>query len=152
MSQKLDHIDMQILDALQVDARTPLVRLAQSLGVADTTVRARVDRLVRRFGVRFVVDINAEVLGLIFLFLGLRVQGPAMTRAVDRMSELPEIIYLGRTVGGFDLFAEMVCRDNADMVRMLDEIRSIPGVTQVDTYTLLRTEKENWRFSILARD
>jgi len=32
-----------------------------------------------------------------------------------------------------------------------DEIRSIAGVTQVDTYTVLRTEKENWRFSILGR-
>jgi DNA-binding Lrp family transcriptional regulator len=55
-------------------------------------------------------------------------------------------------VGGYDLLAEMVCRDNADMVRMLDEIRSIAGVTQVDAYTVLTIEKENWRFSALARD
>ena len=152
MARKLDDIDLQILDALQVDARTSFVRLAQSLGVSDTTVRARVDRLIQRFGVRFVVDIDPAELGLLYFFLGVRVQGPAMTRVVDRMSQLPEIIYLGRTVGGFDLFAEMVCRDNADMVRMLDEIRSIAGVTQVDTFTVLRTEKENWRFGVLGRD
>jgi len=152
MSQKPDDIDLQILDALQEDARTPFVRLAQSLGVSDTTVRARVDRLVRRFGVKFVVDIDPKELGMLFFYLGVRVQGPAMTRAVDRMSGLPEIIFLGRTVGGYDLIAEMVCRDNADMVRMLDEIRSITGVTQVDTYTVLTIEKENWRFTSLARD
>jgi hypothetical protein len=35
---------------------------------------------------------------------------------------------------------------------MLDEIRSIAGVTQVDTYTVLTVEKENWRFAALARD
>jgi Lrp/AsnC family transcriptional regulator for asnA, asnC and gidA len=75
-----------------------------------------------------------------------------MTRAVDRMGELPEIIFLGRTVGGYDLLAEMVCRDNSQMVRMLDEIRSIAGVTQVDTYTVLTVEKENWRFAELARE
>ena len=68
------------------------------------------------------------------------------------MGQLPEIIYLGRTVGGFDLFAEMVCRDNADMVRMLDQIRSITGVTQIDAYTVLTIEKENWRFSNLAHN
>ena len=100
MSQKLDEIDLQILDALQEDARTPFVRLAQSLGVSDTTVRARVDRLVRRFGVRFVVDIDPKELGMLYYYLGVRVQGPAMTRAVDRMSELPEVIFLGRTLGG----------------------------------------------------
>jgi Lrp/AsnC family transcriptional regulator for asnA, asnC and gidA len=151
MGQKLDDIDLQILDALQVDARTPLVRLAESIGVSDTTVRARIDRLVRRFGVRFVVDIDPKELGMLYFYLGVGVQGPAMTRAVDRMSALPEIIFLGRTVGGYDLLAEMVCRDNADMVRMLDEIRSIAGVTQVDTYTVLTIEKENWRFTGLAR-
>ncbi len=152
MSQKLDDIDLQILDALQVDARTSFVRLAQSLGVSDTTVRARIDRLVRRFGVRFVVDIDPKELGMLYFYLGVRVQGPAMTRAVDRMGELPEIIFLGRTVGGYDLLAEMVCRDNSHMVRMLDEIRSIAGVTQVDTYTVLTVEKENWRFAELARE
>lgn len=152
MSQSLDDIDLQILDVLQVDARTSLVRLAQSLGVSDTTVRARIDRLVRRFGVRFVVDIDPKELGMLYFYLGVRVQGPAMTRAVARMSGLPEIIFLGRTVGGYDLLAEMVCRDNVDMVRMLDEIRSIPGVTQVDTHTVLTIEKENWRFTALARD
>ena len=152
MSQKLDDTDLQILDALQADARTSFVRLAQSLGVSDTTVRARIDRLVRRFGVRFVVDIDPEVLGMLYFYLGVRVQGPAMTRVIDRMSGLPEIIFLGRTVGGYDLLAEMVCRDNADMVRMLDEIRSIAGVMQVDTYTVLTVEKENWRFTALARE
>ena len=152
VSQRLDDIDLQILDALQVDARTSFVRLAQGLGVSDTTVRARIDRLVRRFGVRFVVDIDPKELGMLYFYLGVRVQGPAMTRAVDRMSELPEIIFIGRTVGGYDLLAEMVCRDNADMVRMLDQIRSITGVTQIDTYTVLTIEKENWRFSNLARD
>jgi Lrp/AsnC family transcriptional regulator for asnA, asnC and gidA len=152
MSKRPDDIDLQILDALQVNARTSFVRLAQSLGVSDTTVRARIDRLVRRFGVRFVVDIDPRELGMLYFYLGVRVQGPAMARAVDRMSKLPEIIFLGRTVGGYDLLAEMVCRDNTHMVQMLDELRSIPGVTRVDTYTVLTVEKENWRFAELARD
>ena len=151
MGQKLDDIDLQILDALQVDSRTPLVRLAEKIGISDTTVRARLDRLVRRFGVRFVVDIDPKELGMLYFYLGVRVQGPAMTRAVDRLSALPEIIFLGRTLGGYDLLAEMVCRDNADMVRMLDEIRSIAGVTQVDTFTVLTVEKENWHFTPLAQ-
>jgi len=152
MSQGLDEIDLQILDALQVDARTPFVALAKSLGVSDTTVRARVDRLVRRFGVKFVVDIDPKELGMLYFYLGVRVHGPAMTRTVAQLSALPEIIFLGRTLGGFDLLAEMVCRDNGDMVRVLDEIRSISGVTQVDAFTVLTIEKENWRFTDLGRD
>lgn len=151
MGKTLDDIDLHILDALQEDARTPFVRLAQNLGISDTTVRARIERLVRRFGVRFIVDIDPKELGMLYFYLGVRVQGPAMTRAVNQMGELPAIIFLGRTIGGYDLVAEMVCRDNADMVRILDAIRSIPGVTQVDAFTVLAIEKENWRFTSLAR-
>jgi len=46
----------------------------------------------------------------------------------------------------------LVCRNNNDMIRVLDAIRAIPGITQVDTYSVLRVEKENWRFTELARD
>jgi Lrp/AsnC family transcriptional regulator, regulator for asnA, asnC and gidA len=152
MDPELDDIDLRILDALQDDARTPLVRLARALGVSDTTVRARIDRLIRHFGVKFVVDVEPEVLGLSYSFLAARVQGPAMARTIERMSELPEIIFLGRTLGGYDLMAELVCRNNNDMIRVLDAIRAIPGITQVDTYSVLRVEKENWRFTELARD
>lgn len=151
MVKRLDDIDFRILDALQADSRVPLVRLARELGVSDTTVRARIDRLVRQFGVRFVVDIDPEILGLNYSFLAVRVQGPAMSRTVERMNELPEIIYLGRTLGGYDLIAELVCRDNEDSIRVLDTIRAIPGITQVDTFSVLRTEKENWQFTDLAR-
>lgn len=152
MAQQIDGIDLRILDALQTDARTPFVRLAQDIGVSDTTVRARVDRLVRHFGVRFVVDIDPRELGLLYSYLGVRVQGPAMTRVVGRMCELPELIFVGRTVGGYDLLAEMVSRDNKDLIRILDEVRAIAGVTQVDTYSVLSVDKENWNFMHLATD
>lgn len=152
MTEHLDDLDLRILDALQDDARTPMVRLARDLGVSDTTVRARIDRLIHHFGVKFVVDVDPEILGLSYSFLAARVQGPAMARTIARMGDLPEIIFLGRTLGGYDLMAELVCRNNNDMIRVLDEIRAIPGITQVDTYSVLKVEKENWRFTGLARD
>lgn len=152
MKPKLDDIDLRILNALQEDARVPFIRLAEELGISDTTVRSRLNRLVQQFEVKFAVDIDPAELGLLYFFLGVRVQGPAMTRAVDRLGALPEVIWLGRTLGGYDLIAELICRDNADMARMLDEIRSIAGVTEVDTYTVLSTEKETWQFTELALD
>jgi len=152
MRPSIDELDLRILDLLQADSRTPMVKIAKELGVSDTTVRSRVDNLTRRFHLKFVVDVDPKDLGLIYAYLALRVQGPAITRAVERMSEMPEIIFLGRTTGGYDLVSEMVCRDNDDLLRVLDEIRTIPGVTTLDTFTVLRVEKEDWRFSGLARE
>jgi Lrp/AsnC family transcriptional regulator for asnA, asnC and gidA len=43
----IDEMDLRILDLLQADGRMPFVKIAEQLGVSDTTVRTRVDRLVR---------------------------------------------------------------------------------------------------------
>jgi len=152
MRPHIDQLDLMILDLLQADARAPIVRIAKELGVSDTTVRSRVDNLTRRFNLKFVVDVDPKDLGLVYAYLALRVHGPAIARAVERMSAMAEIFWLGRTTGGYDLLAEMVCRDNDDLLRVLDDIRAIPGVTQLDTFTVLRVEKEDWRFSGLARE
>ncbi len=147
---RIDELDLKILDLLQADARMPIVRIADELGVSDTTVRARVDRLIRNFDLKFVVDVDPNDLGLVYLYLAVRVQGPSLQKAIDRLSRLPEIIFLGRCTGGYDLMGEMVCRDNDDLMRVLDDIRAVPGVVEMDTYTILRVEKEDWRFSGFA--
>lgn len=128
----------------------PFVKLGEALGVSDTTVRARVERLVRRFGVKFVVDVDPSELGLLYFYLGIRIQGPALTKAIERLSALQEVIFLVRTTGGYDLMGEVVCRDNEHLMRFLDDVRAVPGLAGVETFSVLRTEKENWRFSGLA--
>lgn len=150
MKTGIDELDIRLLDLLQNDARMPYVKLANELGVSDTTVRTRIERLVRRFGLRFVVDLDPADLGLVFLYLAVRVQGPTLSKAIDRMTRLPEIVFLGRTTGGYDLIAEVVCRDREDLVRILDELRAIPGISHMDTFSVLGIEKEDWRTSILA--
>lgn len=150
MPSGVDELDIRLLDLLQADARMPFVRLAEELGVSDTTVRTRIERLVRRFRVRFVVDLDPHDLGLLFLYLAIRVQGPTLGKAIERLTRLPEIVFLGRTTGGYDLVAELVCRDRDDLVRILDELRAIPGITHVDTFNVLSIEKEDWRFSGFA--
>ena len=152
MSRKIDELDIRLLDLLQTDARMSHVKLASELGVSDTTVRTRIERLVNRFGVTFVVDVDPADLGLLYMYLAVRIQGTALNRAIERMSLLPEIVFLVRATGGYDLIAELVCRDREDLMRILDELRAIPGVVHTDTFTILRVEKEDWRFSGFAAD
>ncbi|MEX0833341.1 MAG: Lrp/AsnC family transcriptional regulator [Actinomycetota bacterium] len=150
MGQTLDELDIHLLDLLQADARTPFVKLASELDVSDQTVRNRIDRLVHRFGVKFIVDIDPAELGLLFLYVAVRVQGTSLERAIERLSSLPEVAFLSRTTGGYDLIAEVICRDRHHLMRVLDDYRAIPGIVHVDTFNILQVEKENWRFSGLA--
>ena len=146
----MDQLDVRILDLLQVDGRRPFVQIAKELGVSDATVRARVERLTKRGTVKFVVDVDPNELGLTYVYIGVRVQGPAMNRVVERMASLPEVIFLVRITGGYDLLAELVCRDNDDLMHLMDEMRAIPGVVSLDVFTVLKVEKEEWRYNGLT--
>lgn len=149
---QIDDLDIAILDLLQSDGRRPYVQIAKELGVSDATVRARVDRLTKRRAMKFVVDVDPNELGLVYVYIGVKIQGPAMSRAVERMASLPEVIFLVRITGGFDLMTELVCRGNEDLIRLTDEIRGIPGVVDLDVFNVLKIEKEEWHYSGLAAE
>lgn len=150
MKAHVDDLDIQILDRLQTDGRKPYVQIAKELGISDATVRARVERLTKRGAIKFVVDVDPDELGLVYVYIGLRIQGAAMSRAVQRLAAHPEVIFLVRITGGYDLMTELVCRNNDHLISLTDEIRAIPGVVDLDIFTVLRTEKEEWRYSGLA--
>jgi len=150
MDPRIDELDIKLLDLLQADARMPYVQLASRLGVSDTTVRSRIDRLVSQLGVKFGVDVDPADLGLLYLYMAARVQGTSLARAIERVSQLPEIVFLARTTGGYDLLAEVVCRGRVDLIRVLDELRAIPGLVDIDMLHVLTVEKEDWRISRFA--
>lgn len=151
MGIPFDQLDIRIMDLLQSDGRMPFVKIAEQLGVSDTTVRTRVERLTGRFGLKFVVDVDPNSLGLVYLNMALRVQGPSLGKVVQRLANQQQVIFLARTTGGYDLMAEVICRDNDDLMSMLDDVRAIPGITHIDTFTVLRVEKEDVRFSRFAQ-
>jgi Lrp/AsnC family transcriptional regulator for asnA, asnC and gidA len=151
MAAPFDELDLRILEQLQDDGRRPFTRIAQELGVAEATVRARVSRLQRRKVVKFVADVDPIELGLVFAYVGLRIQGPALKRATEALNAIPETVYVMVTTGAYDLMAEIVCADNEDLLRLLqDEIRSVPGLVAVDTINVLRISKDQWRYSTIA--
>lgn len=146
---ELDALDVRIMQQLQIDGRMPFTRIAKKVGVSEATVRARVGRLTRRRMVRFVTDIDAGDLGLVEAYLGVRVQGPALDRAIEAITAVPEIPYAAACSGPYDILCEVVCRDNDDLLRLLMEIRRAPGVWSIDTITVLKIHKDDWRYEAL---
>lgn len=145
-----DELDIRILEQLQLDGRMPFSRIATTLGVSDVTVRTRVSRLVNAKLVKFVTDVDPSQLGLIEVYLGVLIQGPALDRAISTLTAIPEVTYAVELSGAFDLLCELIARDNDDLLRLLREVRTTPGVTRVETLTVLRIHKETWRFAGLA--
>ena len=78
--------------------------------------------------------------------VGIRVQGDVRLVA-DKLAAIDEVNYVVLCAGSFDILAELVTVDDDSLVHLLnDSIRSIPGVTEVETFIYLKLAKQtfNW--------
>jgi Lrp/AsnC family transcriptional regulator for asnA, asnC and gidA len=141
----LDAIDRQIISLLQVDGRRSYGAIADEVGLSETAVRRRVQRL-RDSGVMQIVAIT-DPLQLGYgreALVGIRVHGDVRTVA-DRIAAIEEANYVVMTAGSFDIIAEVIAVDDAALVHLLnDSIRSIPGVTEVETFLYLQLSKQTY--------
>ena len=141
----LDEIDRRIIGLLQRDGRRPYGAIADLVGLSEAAVRRRVQRL-RDSGVMQIVAIT-DPLQLGFgreALVGIRVHGDVRLVA-DKIAAIEEANYVVMTAGSFDLIAELIAVNDDDLVHLLnDSIRSIPGVTEVETFLYLKLAKQTY--------
>jgi Lrp/AsnC family transcriptional regulator for asnA, asnC and gidA len=130
----LDAPDRKIISLLQ-----------QEIGLSEAAVRRRVQRL-RDSGTMQIVAIT-DPLQLGYgreALIGIRVHGDVRLVA-DKIAAIDEANYVVMTAGSFDIIAEVIAEDDNDLVHLLnDSIRSIPGVTEVETFLYLKLAKQTY--------
>ncbi len=149
---RFDDLDLRIIDALAEDGRRPFTSVAEELGVAEATIRARVGRLQRIQAIRFVTDVKPHELGLLFAYLGVRLGGREVRQAIEGLCRIPEAVYVIECTGHYDVLVEIVAQDGDDLLRVMqDEVRAVPGVIEVDSFVGLRIAKGTFRYTDLGR-
>jgi DNA-binding Lrp family transcriptional regulator len=134
-----DALDEQLLSLLAMNARESSANLARKLGVARTTVVARLARLERDgvivgYGVRLRQDIAGQGLQA---FVGITVLPRAGPGVVRQLSRLPQVKQLDSVSGEFDYVA-LVRADSPDKLdALLDIVRDLEGVQRTTTSVLL---------------
>jgi Lrp/AsnC family transcriptional regulator for asnA, asnC and gidA len=138
-------VDRRIIELLQRDGRRPYGAIAEDVGLSEAAVRRRVQRL-RDAGVMQIVAIT-DPLQLGYgreALIGVRVQGDVRTVA-DKIASIEEANYVVMTAGSFDIIAEVIAVNDDALVHLLnDAIRSIPGVTEVETFLYLKLAKQTY--------
>src|ERR1700744_1839527 len=139
---KLDETDAAIIALLQEDGRRPYGESGEAVGLSEAATRQRVNRLRESGLMRIVAVTDPVALGRgVVATIGLRVSGD--TRAVaSRLAAVQTVEYVVVTAGSFDLIVEVVCSDEAELLAVInDEIRSVDGVRETETFMHLHTEK-----------
>jgi Lrp/AsnC family transcriptional regulator for asnA, asnC and gidA len=140
----LDETDQAIIRALQADGRVPFAQIAEQLEVSPGMIRLRYARLVEMSYLKVVAITDPLRMGYTTMaMIGIRTEGDKLLEVADKIAALDEVIYLIVVSGRFDLMAEVVCRDHADLLRFLAEkLYPIPGVRETESLMHLKIVKE----------
>lgn len=137
--ERLDDTDRALITLLQHNARESVANLARKLGIARTTVTARIARLEQRgviagYGLR----LGKEVLeGSINAFVGITVGAKANQPVLARLSKIPEIQLLCAVSGEYDYVAWLWADSPDRLDALLDTIGAIDGVHKTTTSIVL---------------
>jgi len=152
-SGDLDELDRAIVSHLMEDGRRAFRTIAQSLGVPESTVRFRANRLLREGALRIVAMADPHRVGYeILAIILLRVRPRAHARVVEALQALPEIQYLSSCTGRFDLVLQVVCQDQEALRRLLVErLPAVGGILESETNLELAVHKFKYAYPNLAR-
>jgi len=135
----LDTLDRSLIALLQADARTPTADLARRLGVARTTVLARLARL-EKHGVIVGYTVRLANVGAgsgVEAYVGITTSPQAARLVTQRLAAIPELRQLCSVSGEFDYLALLRAESTARLDVLLDEIGAIEGVTKTTTSVVL---------------
>jgi DNA-binding Lrp family transcriptional regulator len=135
----LDELDRRLLALLQADARTSAADLARKLGVARTTVLARLARLQRDsvivgFTIRLAADTGERG---VEAYVGITTSPKSARDVTLRLAALPELRQLCSVSGEFDYLALLRAESTTRLDALLDEIGAIEGVVKTTTSVVL---------------
>jgi Lrp/AsnC family transcriptional regulator for asnA, asnC and gidA len=149
MNGHLDSLDREIIGQLQADGRRSNVDIARKAGVAEATVRKRLERLVKDGIIQIIALPNPEMVSLpVQAMIMLQVELLHSNEVAARLASMPEVRSLYRITGEHDLVADALFSSQDHLRRFLSEtLSALPGVHRSSTSHVLTVLKPitQWR-------
>ncbi|MDN5216643.1 Lrp/AsnC ligand binding domain-containing protein [Fulvivirgaceae bacterium BMA12] len=144
--EKIDTIDKTIIKKLLTNARIAYSQLAKEIGVSNTLVHKKVNRL-RQLGIlkspTFILD--AQKLGFLTeAYTTIKLDEPKHVKTVIKeLEKIPEVISCSNITGEYTLIIRIFARDNDKLREVLyNKIHLISGVVSTDTVISFETSFE----------
>lgn len=137
----LDDLDIAILRHLEQDGRRSYSEIAEELGVAVSTVSARVSKLIDRNVVSILAVVNPLEVGLEApAIINMTIEPRHYERAVEIILEYPEVNFASMTSGEYNLIVDVFCRDANHLTELITQrLYRVAGIQNIKvTYQLQR--------------
>ncbi len=142
---KLDVVDRQILDALELDGRVSYAEIARLTHFSPSAIRKRVNLLVERGVVRISAVASPGLMGLQHMCgFSVRLRGGTESETIAALEAMDAVSYLSLVLGRCDAIGTLMVRSLPDLVLTFDHIRSLRGVTELESWMHLDVIKESY--------
>lgn len=130
---KIDEIDVNIIRALQKDARTHFADIAKDCGVSTDTIGKRFKKMKRTGIVRgTTVLLNPKSFGYdCVASLGIDVDYPHVREVVELVGKIPDVVFCTSSMGRHDIFAIAVLKNVGRLGQVKESIKGHPLVRAV---------------------
>ena len=130
LQTSLDDLDKRILKLLQFNCRLSFADLSRELGVAEATVRFRVNRLVSNGVItRFAALLDPAKVGMkVSGAILLKIDPAYLEEACKQLVSFSETQYLFQSTGEYDVVSVIVARDMEHLNSLIKKTKIFPGV------------------------
>ena len=139
LRNKLDDIDLKILDIITKNARIPFKDVAVEVGVSRAAIHQRVNRMID-LGVIVGSGYHIDPKKVDFrTYIGIFLEkGGLFPEVVDHLRNIPEIVECHYTTGQYAIFIKVYAKDNEHLKSILSgQIQKIQGVSSTETFISL---------------
>ncbi len=143
-AEKLDKIDLFIIEAMREDGREAFAQIAEKLNVSPGMIRQRYNRLVKLGYLKVVAVTNPLMMGKrTMAMIGIRTDGRRMLEVANKLIKFDEVVYIVVVSGRYDIMVEVFCSDHEDLLKFLTEkLAKVEGVRETESFMHLKIVKE----------
>jgi Lrp/AsnC family leucine-responsive transcriptional regulator len=142
---ELDLLDLQLVEALQRNARSTFAELGTIVGLKAPAVHERVKRLENRGYLRgYAAQVDNRRLGYeLMAFVGV-ITAPEKTydEFTAQIATLPEVLEMHSVAGDQTFLLKVATRSTGHLDELLSRIKRIPGIARTQTTIVLSTPFE----------
>ncbi|WP_136439225.1 Lrp/AsnC family transcriptional regulator [Pacificoceanicola onchidii] len=138
---QIDETDQALIALLSDNARLPVADLARQLGIARTTVQARIERLLAKgalegFTVRRGPGLRAPLRATVLVSIAPR----AGAQVLSRLKTMPVVEEVHTTSGRVDMIVTLSAQSTEELDETLDRIGAVEGVKSSESLIHLSTK------------
>lgn len=146
----IDETDARIIKMLQRDGRLSNTYIGKELGLSETTVRKRVNRLIEKDYMQIVavsnpLKIGFEAVGILKISTDIK----KIEEVVQALKRIKPVWFVVQTTGNSDIHAEFVAPSIDALNNLIyNEIYKIDGVLSAETTLILNYLKRDYNLGV----